>query len=988
MSYTINETVKDLFLSGSRQLLRITLTTVDDEITITDSDVVEKSFKIDRCSILNNFIELGNVTASEVSFSLKNTNDKFNNVKFEGAEMFVEVGVTDGESDYYIPQGYFNIDNSPRYLSTIDITGLDRMVLFDKVIDLADSIFPISVSSLMTLICTKCNVLVSNSTPVSALTNSSYSVAKRPTSTDVTYRTLLSWCCQICGVNAFIDWQGKVCFRWYNSTPTETIAESDRYISGNSDILEKPLVITGIQVATEDNVYIGGTDEYALNIEGNELLINDISEVTGNLCDDLVGFSYTPFSCSILSYIWLYPMDSILYVKGDNSTYSILTNVNIAFNAGVAIVGKGETATSNGYAKNNPLTSQEKIIINTIAKDKVNEQIGTVTQETISLNEIISNSMGLYQTVVINSDNSKTMYYHSNPILANSVKGDTIYTMTANGFAFTKAGWNNGSPVWQYGVTDDANAILNTLTLAQLNADNITVGKLQSSDGSSYWDLDNGTYQFSAYATNEELLEKTSTYTEPPNHYLKHDVFAPGKNYFLSNGEVLYGGKLYVANKDNASYNSQFITSDGKTFKTSLGANFKTHNLIFDDWDLAVDIPTDTEISSKINLNTESLTATLKNGGLQSDVFFTAGNLDIYNANLRIFKESKSSDNEQVFGVSSNTGELQMSGRLGDFSSAVTGKIGSFELENNEGQIGTYSGFAIYNANKMAGSLYTTGDNLNYKSFGNFSLFNPTYQSVYLGSTLTRIQFSTDRYLAFTGSDARLNYSSSRYLVLNSDGVGLNYSSSRYLNMSSSTMYLRYSTDRYLAFTDSGVGLNYSSSRYLALNDSGIGLNYSSSRFLNMSSNQVVLQGTSNRYFYIGSGDAPTLSIAMVYNTSTSLMLTAGRCDIAANLYVNSVQVTSDRNKKRNIEQLQFSALEKLKNHKFYKYDIAHKDEKGKETLVSHSELGIMTDECATECVKKDENGEYIDLEAHIALLTKAIQELHEISKRGEKNEH
>ena len=64
----------------------------------------------------------------------------------------------------------------------------------------------------------------------------------------------------------------------------------------------------------------------------------------------------------------------------------------------------------------------------------------------------------MYYTEVVNGDSSVSTYMHDQPELEES---KTIYTMVANGFAWTNSGWNNGSPVWQYGFTKEGNAIYN-----------------------------------------------------------------------------------------------------------------------------------------------------------------------------------------------------------------------------------------------------------------------------------------------------------------------------------------------------------------------------------------------------------------------------------------------------------------------------------------------------------------------------------------------
>lgn len=98
------------------------------------------------------------------------------------------------------------------------------------------------------------------------------------------------------------------------------------------------------------------------------------------------------------------------------------------------------------------------------------------------------NSMGVYKTAVQNSDGSVTYYTHDKPTLDES---SYINCETSNGFAYTNNGWNNGSPHWQYGTTKDGNVICNVLAAVGIVADWIKAGRIESKDGSCYFDLDN-----------------------------------------------------------------------------------------------------------------------------------------------------------------------------------------------------------------------------------------------------------------------------------------------------------------------------------------------------------------------------------------------------------------------------------------------------------------------------------------------------------------
>ena len=91
--YPISNAAKALFEAGQRQVLRITGTDGNgNAISITEANVMMGGFNIDRTCINGNRIEIGTAIASELTLNLDNRNGQFNSVKFEGAELFVEIG--------------------------------------------------------------------------------------------------------------------------------------------------------------------------------------------------------------------------------------------------------------------------------------------------------------------------------------------------------------------------------------------------------------------------------------------------------------------------------------------------------------------------------------------------------------------------------------------------------------------------------------------------------------------------------------------------------------------------------------------------------------------------------------------------------------------------------------------------------------------------------------------------------------------------------
>ncbi len=482
MAYPISKEVLDLFKGRYRQIVEISFYGAEETLHLTESDIVQGGMTIDRYCVSGSSLEIGSAIASELTLVLNNKDGRFNNVVFEGAELFVRIGIKKWDAHkwekavvHYIPMGYFTVDNSPRKLTSISLSALDRMAQFDKIADASKIAFPITISGLLDRICSICNVALA--TKSSTLTNGSYKVKCFPNSEGITYRQILMWIAEITGTCAYIDWEGKLKLKWYDSRSSESITPSERY---SSDLYEKAITIRGVKATdTSGKEYtadISNTDEYAFNIESNELIQSDAQPVVNNLAKKFGGFTYTPYTCTTKPLVHLYPLDSITYVdKNGTKIDTVVTNVTYNFNGNMMIAAQGESATNSGYASANPLTKQQATIISNIIK-QFDADITERENAIVKLNEMIANSLGLYQTSVEQSNGSVKYYFHNEVSLENST---VIYTFNEGGFAWSDK-WNGDATVWQYGFTRDGNAVLNILSAYKIQAEQIETGSINA----------------------------------------------------------------------------------------------------------------------------------------------------------------------------------------------------------------------------------------------------------------------------------------------------------------------------------------------------------------------------------------------------------------------------------------------------------------------------------------------------------------------------
>lgn len=505
MSISLSNVEKQAFMRSKQKASIVFYPIVGESITLTESDII--SLTINRSTMSGNKIGVGEVMANELDMELFNGDGRFDDIVFEGGELFVRIGVKWGsDSDLFriendeliinssvaefgnsileihgdvadlsndelsllgggetfINYGYFTVDKSPKKSAIIKLTALDRMAMFDKPFNAYQVTFPINIYTLYDYICTYCNV-AKDTTDFSGFANSNY-VINEFDGDGVTCRQILSWICEILGVNAYFNVNGRLVLGWYKAD-SNTITMADTY---NYDVDENAVTITGVVATKGKEYYSQGADIYRIAISDNPLIGNDIQTVVNNIASKVVGFTYTPFSADILSMVWLLPLDVIAFNNGNTTFNVIVSDTLYKMNGKMAIEGKGETAQVESYATLNPLTEHERAIIREIEKSQ-NETLNTRVQDAIAFNETISGAFGLFTYKELQSNGSYKYYLHNTQDINDST---IIFGFTDGGYAWASS-WNGGDPIWTTGVTSDGNALFKLLS-----AEGISVSKV------------------------------------------------------------------------------------------------------------------------------------------------------------------------------------------------------------------------------------------------------------------------------------------------------------------------------------------------------------------------------------------------------------------------------------------------------------------------------------------------------------------------------
>lgn len=388
--HSISSEALALFKEHAKQTAKISVTPKSgNSFVLTEADILTNGFKLNRSSVSGGTVELGSVIASELDLTLENYNERFQGTAFEGAKLFVSACVTDGLTEYPVDFGYFTVDEVLKGKNAITITALDRMVKFDKEIEAdfftdnpndtfdiidenlnkiyADSETKLvwkfyssdkTVSELVKRICYYCGIRLK--TDLSTLPNHDYTVVSIPQTDGLTYRHLLSWCCQIMGVCAYMDSDGMLVLKWYSESGVE-LDVGDRY---DSVIGENSIVLNRLTITVADKTYTSGTGSYAIDLTGNMLVQTNPQEMLDNLCSAIGGLTYIPFTAETVPFPQLEPLDKINIIDKNGNIYpTIITNWTFSLNNSTVLAGQGISETKNNYAAAAPFTPAQSFVI-------------------------------------------------------------------------------------------------------------------------------------------------------------------------------------------------------------------------------------------------------------------------------------------------------------------------------------------------------------------------------------------------------------------------------------------------------------------------------------------------------------------------------------------------------------------------------------------------------------------------------------------------
>lgn len=434
-------------------------------------------------------------TGEDILANKKSVEEDYYNARIV---LYTEADLPDGTQER-VQEGIFTVIDSVRPDEVLEITAYDDMYKAD-VAFYSSLTYPVSVQMLLNEVCNFCDITLGSAT----FKNNDYQIHQAPQ--NLTARQVIGYIAQIAGGNAVIDRNGRLVIKSYDLSGFDASEEisSDEIESESGihifsrftsapDIGVADVIITGVSTEVEDEngedeVYLVGTEEYAISVD-NPLITGNEQDAVNRIAESIMGLRMRPFSGNFLPDPTVEFMD-LCYVidRKDNIYKSFVTLHDFDYLGGSMFANETESPQKfGGTYYSEAAQAYQK------AKEDIKNNKKQWEQAIENLSQQVANASGLYTTKEEQPDGSTIFYMHNKPTLEES---DIVWKMTAETLTVS----TDGGKTWNAGITVNGEVIARIMNTIGINFDWGVGGTLivQDEDGNqtAYIDAETGTVRF------------------------------------------------------------------------------------------------------------------------------------------------------------------------------------------------------------------------------------------------------------------------------------------------------------------------------------------------------------------------------------------------------------------------------------------------------------------------------------------------------------
>ena len=399
-------------------------------------------------------LPLGAAVCRTVKLALTNTDGRLDECDFYGARIRLWLTFRLSETVERVRLGTFTVAEPESRGETVTITAGDDMILADR------DFVPFQTGSatlgqLYMDVCGQCGLHYTTA----EFPNSDMTVTVPEES--YTCRQMLGYIALLAGGNARIDRQGDIEILTYDRQRPADHELSD-WTSLRTDTDD--IIITGLQVQTEDGPVREGEEGYVLELE-DPLMEGREAEALRRVGDRLLGLRLRQFEGSHTGYPLAECMDTVAFTDRRGRRYtSVMTDVTFAFGGLTSLSNSAEGVVRNGsrYVSGETMAKLEARKL--AKKERTARELAVE-----ALRQALEESSGMYCTVQRQPDGSSVVYLHDKPDLEGSAN---VVKITANALGLS----TDGGQSYPFGFAVNGEMIMGIIQAEGINADWILTG--------------------------------------------------------------------------------------------------------------------------------------------------------------------------------------------------------------------------------------------------------------------------------------------------------------------------------------------------------------------------------------------------------------------------------------------------------------------------------------------------------------------------------
>ena len=312
--------------------------------SFTKENVLSGSFKIDNQCSDDSEVKIGTVYIGQLQATFIGMDlDRYTIL---GKDISPQIGVFLANNTYeYVPCGVFTVQEAEWSAAGLTVKAYDKMALLDKACSLSTTG---TLYQMAKTACTDCGVVLANANFNNFVNGGQKQFAMFPNNDIETYRDLISWIAQTAGCFVTANRQGKIEFRTYTQTKSDTIDSYHRFRSVKfADYVTKYTGLSCVDIEDETTSYyrVLPDDGLTYNLGSNPILqYADKDNDRQNVLTALQNIQYVPFQITTVMNP-AYDLGDVLELPGglgDATKKFCITKFVLKMRGGMDLSGAGK----------------------------------------------------------------------------------------------------------------------------------------------------------------------------------------------------------------------------------------------------------------------------------------------------------------------------------------------------------------------------------------------------------------------------------------------------------------------------------------------------------------------------------------------------------------------------------------------------------------------------------------------------------------------